>query len=519
MAPVPIITSLTPDAGPVGTSVTIAGTAFGNSPGTVTFNDVLAAITSWSVSSIVAIVPAGATTGPVVVTSLVASSAGFEFTVTATNQYVWITYSQARKQLAARLADPANIFWTDDELKVYLCEALRTWNAFTEQQNADFAFSATSSATWYDLSTLTNSPRLRTLTDADLYTAMQYALLEPPTGAGTWTGTSQFSLADLQGALQRRRDEMIQVSGCNLAQLSPIASVLNGRRTYFPDSTLEPIRTRFLPDSTSGAITLSREDSIAFDAFEPSHLQASQLPTAWSLITEPPLAMDVDYPPGVTGNFDVISLQAGLDFAPPAATLLGVPDDWSWLVKWGALADLLSRDSEATDRQRADYCLKRYMDGLTVMRQSNWLVSASLGGIPCDTPALRAMDGFSPEWQDNPSAWPSVVQAGMDLVAPCPVPSGAQVIGVVVTVVGNATIPSADGDFVQVSKDVFDAILDYAQVLASFKQGGEEFAATKDLESNFYALAMATNKRLSKLGLFRDVIGETGKKQGRSQPR
>src|SRR5271157_1308287 len=221
MAPVPIITSLTPDAGPVGTPITIAGTAFSSTQGTVTFNGVLAPITSWSNLSIVASVPSGATTGPVVVTTAVTSSAGFEFTVTATNQYIWITYLQARQQLAARLADSANIFWTDDELKFYFCEALRTWNALTEQQNADFAFTATSAATWYDLSTLTGSPRLRTLTDAYLYTAMQYALLEPPTGAGTWTGTSQFSLADLQYALQRRRDEVIQISGCNLKQLPP----------------------------------------------------------------------------------------------------------------------------------------------------------------------------------------------------------------------------------------------------------------------------------------------------------
>jgi len=67
----PTITSLTPSSGPVGTSVTIAGTNFGASQGVtnVTFAGVSAGTaSSWSSTSMVVIVPAGATTGPVVVT-------------------------------------------------------------------------------------------------------------------------------------------------------------------------------------------------------------------------------------------------------------------------------------------------------------------------------------------------------------------------------------------------------------------------------------------------------------------
>src|ERR1019366_3189161 len=66
----PSITSLTPAAGVVGGSVTIAGANFGAGHGTstVTFNGTAATPTSWSASGIVAPVPAGATTGNVVVT-------------------------------------------------------------------------------------------------------------------------------------------------------------------------------------------------------------------------------------------------------------------------------------------------------------------------------------------------------------------------------------------------------------------------------------------------------------------
>src|SRR2546426_940490 len=82
----PKITSLSPTSGAVGTSVTVTGTNFGASQGTstVTFNGTAATPTSWSATSIVAPVPAGATTGNVVVTVGGVASVGVSFTVLAT---------------------------------------------------------------------------------------------------------------------------------------------------------------------------------------------------------------------------------------------------------------------------------------------------------------------------------------------------------------------------------------------------------------------------------------------------
>src|SRR6266852_3870243 len=66
-APSPSITSLSPTSGLVGTSVTISGANFGAAQGTstVTFSGVAITATSWSATSGVVLVPAGATTGSV----------------------------------------------------------------------------------------------------------------------------------------------------------------------------------------------------------------------------------------------------------------------------------------------------------------------------------------------------------------------------------------------------------------------------------------------------------------------
>lgn len=77
---VPSITSLSPNSGPVGASVTINGANFGFS-GSVTFNGAKATTTGWGPYSIVATVPGDATTGNVVVTSKGVSSGGVSFVV------------------------------------------------------------------------------------------------------------------------------------------------------------------------------------------------------------------------------------------------------------------------------------------------------------------------------------------------------------------------------------------------------------------------------------------------------
>jgi len=79
----PSITSLNPTSGAVGTPVMISGANFGATQGTSTvkFNGTVATPTSWSATSIAAPVPAGATTGNVVVTVGGVASSGVSFTV------------------------------------------------------------------------------------------------------------------------------------------------------------------------------------------------------------------------------------------------------------------------------------------------------------------------------------------------------------------------------------------------------------------------------------------------------
>ena len=489
--------------------------------------------------------------------------------------YSWLTKTNAVAALQARLNNWT--FWTTAELWVILTEALRHWNGLTEQWNQPFNIN-NANGQWINTGTLAGSPRLRSVTDQYLYGQMCSMLLEPQLSGGAWAGTKQFTLANLQYSLQKRTQEVIQATSCNIAQLSPIDATPGVRAGYtLPDTVLEPRRLRFLAlmlsttgTASSGAstvivaspqgiargqvvvgtniqpgtfctaivgtaaslslpttgavsgtvqfylpITLTREDALAFQSFEPEYLQTVGFPQSWAIASEPPLGFDVDLAPTTPGKFDVLALSSGPTFAPPAASLLGVPDDWSLVTMYGALADVLGMESEATDRQRAAYCLERYTQMLEMMKGSNWLLQTFINGAVSDATSLAEMDSLAVGWQESQQNLPALVQAGMDMIAP--VPGSGQLV--TLQVLGNAPLLDATNTYVQVSRDDWEAVLTYAQHVASFKMGGSEFMATMPMLKSFYQAAASVNRRLATQGVFVEMLRAQGRKQEGAEPK
>lgn len=435
--------------------------------------------------------------------------------------YAWINLTTALTQFQQRLNTDftsPNSFWKQAEAVIYLQQALRQFNALTFQQKTNFIYNV--GTLWNSLGTMAGSPRLRTLTDAYAYTQMQYMLQEPPTGAGTWTGTSQFTLAEFTQALQTRRDEMLQISNCNQSLLTGIPILPNTRRTALPDTVIDVARVRYIPTAIPPAtppppVTLYRDDTVALEFYEsPLYQLTPGTPQTFQMSAEPPLSFDVDIPPALPGTYEAIVLQSGTAFAPPAATLLGIPDDLAWVLIWGAMADLLGRESEATDRHRASYCLKRYQDGLILLLKTPWIMLGNVNGVACTIDSIFSSDRYMPEWDSTPSTFgPSIITGGIDFLA-SPINAG---IGL--TVLGNMPVPAAGGDFLQVSRSDFDIILDLAQCLATFKMGGAEFEQALELEKRAIQACAAENSRLRSFGAFSDILIQRGQAQERDQNR
>ena len=138
-----------------------------------------------------------------------------------------------------------------------------------------------------------------------------------------------------------------------------------------------------------------------------------------------------------------------------------------------------------------------------------------------DTPSYVEADAYHPNWEQTwPSGDPQIVVGGMDLVALAPfVVAPVAPVGGVLTLVGNAPVPTTDSTTVQLSRDAVDAILAYAQHLAMFKCGGAEFAATLPLLDQFERYCASENSRYAALGITRPDMIHSGSRGEDIDPR
>ena len=420
------------------------------------------------------------------------------------NPYSYITFAQARQQLANRLYDSSKQFWSDPELGLYLKESLRTWNALTSYWRGDFIFPSTQNVTWYDLTAVPNTLRPLTITDVGIYKDIQFSLLEPSVGVNPWTGVStQFSADDLINAVQRRRDEIVSLTGCRHTRRS-VGAVAG--RILLPDTVIDVRRLAYFPAIGSPSV-IWPDDTWSEQSFQQSYLQnPAGTPLTYLMSTEPPISFDTDRAPGSAGSYELLTIEADPALSATVPSFLPIPDDWVHLIKWAALADLLGRESNAKDSLRATYCEQRYKLGVAALMQASALLALRIGNVPLQIDAVRSADLYQTTWQALAPGKPSnAYHAGLNLLALAAIPDAGP-YSLTATVVQNAPIPVADADSVQVARDDLDAILDYAQHIAAFKLGGAEFLSTMPLLQHFLGLAQTYNAKLAELGEYTSAL-------------
>jgi hypothetical protein len=82
----------------------------------------------------------------------------------------------------------------------------------------------------------------------------------------------------------------------------------------------------------------------------------------------------------------------------------------------------------------------------------------------------------------------------------------------------NAPVPVNNTDFIQLSRNDLDAVIDYAQHLAALKMGGAEFTATIPLFQRFMAQAALYNSKLLELGEFTSTILGLSQRENQMNP-
>ena len=438
--------------------------------------------------------------------------------------FFYLSFGAAKQELANRLYDSNKVFWPDNELAMYLTEALRTWNAMTGYWRADFTFQTKQNVIWYNLldtNSMPNSQVAAQLQDTDLYPVMLAHLLEPPqtfAPAWVWSGSSQFSVADFSNAMQRRLSELLAVTGCVLA-VSQLPALPG--RMLLPDNVVDVYYAAYLPGtSTPLPVVLFKEDIWAAQSYNPGYLQQpSGLPSIYMESSQPPITFDTDRAPGFGGTYEML-----LTFVPnqwAVGTYLTIPNDWTWVLKWGALADMLSRESNAKDVVRSQYCEQRYRMGLGLLQKAPTLLALRIGNVPVQIDTLSAAQFFNPSWRAASQGKPTAAYyAGLNVLALNPPPDNGAGNGYscTATVVSNAVIPTNNTDLIQVGREDMDMIIDYAQHLAAFKMGGEEFTRTIQLFERFMTQVSIYGLELNEWAEYTHAIYGLAAAEKRQQP-
>ena len=442
--------------------------------------------------------------------------------------FTYATLSDAQMALAARLYDSGMQQWAAGELTLAIVEALRNWNALTSFWRAEFNMPLKQGVWWYDITDPTVAPntlRPHTVTDNYLVQAIEYHLLEPPTPTYplTWSGSKQFSVPGILDAITRRQNEVLGATGCTVTRQLVDAPIVRAG-ILLPDTTIDIRRVTWLPAAGMGfsPTILKQSDVWAKRSFDSGYtVRSQQPPFVWMQATEPPPRFDVDNVPPVTGQYELLCVRSGgvaSAVSPPGAQPLSVPDDWSWIVKWGALGDLLSRESNAKDTLRAEYCQKRYTEGLQFLSSASSILSLQVNGIPLFVDAVTNGDRFNSQWQAAAQGPPqSCYTTGLNLVG-FPAPDAGP-YGALLSVVQNAPVPVNPGDYIQVARSDYDSILDMAQHIAMFKLGGEEFAATIPLYQKFLDRAAVYNRKLKAMGQFQWALADVSRTEEERNPR
>lgn len=308
--------------------------------------------------------------------------------------YSSVTFNQLVSDLGARLGNSQ--FWILAEKQEYIKESLRTFNSIAQFYKQRCNFNTQNGIAFYDL-TQSSNPNAFTggtgngasnppaiigysLTDRDLINLIQYHLIEPVTTNWTLSTpamTEMFTLDEVVDAIEDARNQFLYLTGIHLShsQVNYNPPPSDGR-VSLSDSTINVRRVSW-KDQDNVYSPLYLEDESNANSFNPGWETTPSIPDSYALILSSPIQVQVIPISTDIGILDIISVNNPSDLNQVAGTLLNIPDDYAWIIKYGALGDLLGKDSLAYDPQRSAYCRLRFEEGIRLIIQNGLIYQSS----------------------------------------------------------------------------------------------------------------------------------------------
>ncbi len=212
------------------------------------------------------------------------------------------------------------------------------------------------------------------MTDIDLLSEVQAAVLEPRDGGQTWP-SARWTKTEVVALLTQRQDRFLKET-LLLASIN-ILPVLSGATSVdLPDDWMITYHAAWR--SADGAFQpLHPADATTADLGEPTWLSAPGTPVVWSDGDTPVPTLRLMPTPDADGQVWLIYAARGEAPAgdPLSPTLLTTPDDFCVFLRYGVLADLFGKQGRMFDPLRAAACEAKYREGIDLAQRQvqGWL--------------------------------------------------------------------------------------------------------------------------------------------------
>lgn len=395
--------------------------------------------------------------------------------------YTQYTQATFTAELASALNDPNHVYWAQDELNRALNEALLLWGALTGAWTVTALFNTTAGQPFYDLSAQLPTFRTRAYTLGNLTREIQYHLLEPASGVSGAGMTAQFTIGQITNALERRRNQFVLDSRAPLT-FSTVAAPAPPDNVVTLDQSVSLITRAAWIDATTGIVTpLRRTDPFGSQSYNPVWNLNPAKPYGYSQVESMPGTLVLVPPPAGPGSIHLTYAQT-LALATADGTSLALPDEFAFAVKYGAMYEAMSTNSQGYDPIRSKYCSERYDAAIELSKAFRCLLRVRLNDTPLSMTTIADLDSGKPFWQTG-TGTPNIAASAYDLVAFHKVPN--TVYSITCEVVQSAPLPVATTDPVNVGREELPYIFDYCRHILQLKLGGTEFIQSMPLYDNF----------------------------------
>ena len=409
--------------------------------------------------------------------------------------YQHLTFG-ALKTLAHKRVGAA-AFYTEAEMGLYLIEAFRIWNLLTGHFRKTASVSTTASTIFYN-----TALHLQTVTEQEVLNEMQFHTLETP-DSGATLDSDMWTIGEWVDYINSRMANFTAETKLILNRETPFASVIDQTQydlgTAVSTDLLGVHRVAWL-DAAGISHGLREDSTFTYDRLLRTWTTsaASQEPEVYIRAGRPQLKLEIIPAPVAAGTIDILYTKRPAQLPQIAdTTTLDLPNEFTPYLKWGALADVFSKEGQAHDPEKAEYCEARYQEGILVARavlRRQMQGRVEFAGVPLDFETFESMDMGADGWQaddSTPTVWMPV---GLTQLAINP----AHLAGSGTLDIDGLTsfiVPPTDGTFPDIPHSDVERIVDYAHHLATFKQGGQEFQTGIKMFQNFIQAAKDADLR------------------------